>query len=265
MPIALGAGCGVRQRADVNASAPFFRGLLRVVVVATGLLFSQLQGGEPIFAEQFDATPETPWGTLPAGWWLEGEAAGARARIEAGRLLVDATAPEVPGATVWLDRELPADVEVSFDVHVVEAIGTANNMNLFLEFRDPKGASLRETRAERADGRYPRYHSDRLQGTILTFLANGTPEQARLRVRQVPPFDPVVQEYHGYHARTGRTYQVSITRRGARFTCRIDGQTLLDTTLPARAPGGRGGYLGFRTWRTKLWWDNLVVRRPAAP
>lgn len=249
--------------------APFSRHTLalfpRAAALAACLLFSEVRGAEPIFAEDFEATPETPWGTLPAGWWLEGAAAGARARIEAGRLLVDARAPDVPGATVWLDRELPADVEVSFDVHVVDAIGTANNMNLFLEFRDSKGASLRATRAERADGRYPRYHSDRLRGTILTFLANGTPEQARLRVRQVPPFEPVVQEFNGYHARKGHTYHVSITRRGDRFTCRIDGQKLLDTTLPPRAPGERGGWLGFRTWRTKLWWDNLVVRRPAAP
>lgn len=217
---------------------------------------------EPLFVEDFEAGRETPWGTLPPHWWLEGEAAGARARVSEGRLLVDATGDGVPGASVWLDRELPADVDVSFDVHVVDAIGGANNMNLLFQFRDPRHATLRETRAERADGRYPHYHSAHLNGTILTFLANGKPEPARLRVRQVPPFEPVVQEFNGYHARAGHTYHVAVSRRGPRFTCRIDGRLLLDTPLPARAAGAGGGYLGFRTWRTKLWWDNLVVRRP---
>lgn len=219
---------------------------------------------EPLFVENFEATPETEWGTLPVGWWLEGEATGARARMAEGKLLVDATGPKTSGATVWLDRELPGDVDVSFDVQVVEAIGMANNMNLLFQFRDPKHAGLSETRAERADGRYARYHSDRLRGTILTFLANGDEESARLRVRQVPPFDPVVQEFSGYHARKGRTYHVRLVRRGDQFTCHIDGQMLLDTKLPATAKDQPGGYLGFRTWRTKLWWDNLIVRRPVA-
>jgi hypothetical protein len=214
------------------------------------------------FVANFDAPRETPWGTLPAGWWVEGEAAGARARVEDGHLLLDATAPASPGATLWLDRELPRDAEVAFDVHVVDAVGAANNMNLLFQFRDPKSPGLRETRAERADGKYSRYHSERLTGTILTFLANGSPEQARVRVRQVPPFEPVVQEFNGYHARQDRTYHVRVARRGDRFTCFLDGQKVLDSTLPPEAPGASGGYLGFRTWHTKLWWDNVVIRRP---
>ncbi len=220
------------------------------------------RNSEPLFVENFDAPMETPWGTLPTGWWIEGEAAGARARIEEGHLLLDATAPESPGATVWLDRELPRETEVSFDVHVIDAVGAANNMNLLFQFHDPKSSVLRENRAERADGKYSRYHSERLTGTILTFLANGNPEEARVRVRHVPPFDPVVQEFRGYHARKAHTYHVQVARRGDRFTCHIDGQKVLDTILPPAAPDASGGYLGFRTWRTKLWWDNVVIRHP---
>jgi len=186
-----------------------------LVAIAEGLVVCAAE--KVFFVEDFETAPETPWGTLPAGWWIEGETAGARARVEHGRLLVDATAAGLPGATVWLDRELPADVEVSFEVHVVDSINDANNMNLLFQFRDSRGTSLRETRAERADGRYARYHSERLQGTILTFLANGNPDEARLRVRQVPPFDPVVQEHVGHHARKRTTYRVEVSRRGDRF------------------------------------------------
>jgi hypothetical protein len=218
---------------------------------------------EPLWVENFEARPETEWGTLPPALWLEGEGTGARARIAEGRLLVDATAPKTYGATVWLDRELPGDVEVSFDVRVVDAVKAANNMNLLFQFRDPSGASLRETRAGRGDGKYARYHSERLAGTIVTFLANGKETEARLRVRQVPPFDPVAKEFNGYHARKDHTYHLRVVRRGERFSCYIDGQKLIDEILPV-GKGGPGGYLGFRTWRTKLWWDNVIVRRPVA-
>jgi hypothetical protein len=61
---------------------------------------------------------------------------------------VDATAERTQGATVWFDRRLPADVELSFEVHVVDAVGSANNMNLLFQFRDPQNASLHPTRGE---------------------------------------------------------------------------------------------------------------------
>jgi hypothetical protein len=217
---------------------------------------------EPLHQENFDAQPETVWGALPAGWWLEGEASGARARVADGRLLVDAIADNVPGSTVWLDYELPGDVEVSFDVRVVEAKGAANNMNLLFQFRDLAGRNLRETSAERADGRYSHYHSARLSGTILTYLANGNPDEARARVRQVPPFDPTLHEFNGYHAKAGHTYHFQIIRRGAQLTWRIDGHTVAAIAVPPDATREPSGFLGFRTWQTLLWWDNLVVRRP---
>lgn len=236
-----------------------------VVVAVLFLTPSCLKAGDldPVFAESFDDHPDTPWGALPPGWWIEGEAAGARARIADGRLLVDTTEPRGSTATVWLDRDLPRDVEVSFDVHVVGSIREANNMNLLLHFRDPGATSPFATRAERADGRYAHYHSERLGGTIITFLANGEPENARLRVRMVPPFDPVLHESKGYHARVGQTYRFEIVRQGDRLRVRIDGREVCNTVLPDNPAGSPGGYLGFRTWRTKLWWDNLIVRRPS--
>src|SRR5690606_22009224 len=150
---------------------------------------------------------------------------------------------------VWYDHELPADVEGSFDVHVVDAVKTENNMNLFFQFREPSAPSdRRASRAEPGDGKYSRYRSERSQGTVLTVLAEQTEEEARVRVRQVPPFNPVVQEYRGHQARRGQTYHVRVVRRGDRFTCHVDGRQVIDTVLPVREGEQPGGYLGFRTW-----------------
>lgn len=212
-----------------------------------------------VFVEDFDGVENTPWGTLSSGWWLEGEASGASARIHDGHLEVDATRNPGKGATVWLDRELPERVDISFDVHVLEAIDLANNMNLFVHFRDPDHSRLLDSRGERSDGTYPNYHSGRLEGNIITHVANGTPDSARMRVRQVPPLDPVLDQYRGYHARSGHTYHVLVTHRGDRITYQVDGSTYLDAALPQRAFTTGGGYMGFRTWNTRLWWDNLRV------
>src|SRR5690606_12857757 len=110
--------------------------VLRLLFVLAAATLAR--ASETLFTEDFDASRDTSWGTLPAGWWLEGAASGARARIADGRLYVEAAAGKGSVATVWLDREFPADVEVSFDVHVVDAIKAANNMNFFFHYRDPK-------------------------------------------------------------------------------------------------------------------------------
>jgi hypothetical protein len=213
-----------------------------------------------LLTEDFESPANTDWGTLPPHWWLEGTEGGATARIEAGRLLVDATRTPGSGCTVWLDRELPEGVEISFDVHVIDAIELANNMNLMVDYRDPLGDRLRDSREERGEGTYALYHEGRLEGTIVTYVANGDPDSARVRVRRVPPLDPIVQEYRGYHARAGHTYHFVLEHRGDRLALQVDGMQILDTTLPPKLSTAGGGYLGFRTWNTKLWWDNLRIR-----
>lgn len=221
------------------------------------LLTDRLVRGEPLIDESFDETASTPWGTVPSGWWLEG--AGVRTRIDDGHFLMDSTTGTGPG-TLWLDRELPDHVDVSFDVHVLDAIDEANNMNLFLGFRDSRGNPLRESWQERSDGAYEKYHSGQLSGTIITYLANGRPAPARLRIRSVPPFNPVLYEVSGYHARKGQTYHFEVIRDRRQLKVVVDGKSLAVVELPDQKGVQPGGYLGFRTWRTKLWWDNLVIR-----
>lgn len=219
-----------------------------------------------ILLDEFESPANTPWGVLPPGWWFEGASGGARARIKDGHLLVDATTRPGAGCTVWLDKELPQSVDIEFDVHVVNSVDLANNMNLLLHFRDPDNDRLQDSREEREEGTYAFYHSGRLEGTIVTYVANGDPDSARARVRHVPPFDPIVQEYRGYHARAGHTYHFVVTYRREHLELQVDGRTILDTPLRPRHQKAAGGYFGFRTWNTRLWWDNLQIREsPTTP
>jgi len=195
-------------------------------------------------------------------WWVEG---GERVWVENGRLRVDAD----PGAnarghvaTVWCKIPHPGDVRVDFDAHVISSSRDVNNINFFLCYSDPSGRPLFDTRRQRASGAYKLYHQ--LNGYIFTFLkdvkhAGGVyPDgsaKARFRMRRCPGFRLMTETY-AYHCEAGRTYHVTITKRGGELTYAVDGTVYMKQTDPQ--PLG-GGLLGLRTFRTDLWWDNIKV------
>lgn len=191
-------------------------------------------------------------------WWVEG---GQKVWVEDSRLHVKANLAErrQPGevCTVWYRHELPGDIRVEFDAHVIESVSGVNNINCFLSYSDPSGAPLYETRASRADASYAKYHD--LTGYIFTFLkgepAENGMERARFRMRRCPGFE-LLTETFDYHCRAGVTYRVAITRKGPELTLAVDGTTYLRATDPD--PIG-GGLFGLRTYQTYLWWDNITV------
>ncbi len=198
-------------------------------------------------------------------WWVEG---GERVWIEDGRLRVKAD-PDGNGrgrvATVWCKVPLPADVRIEFDAHVIKSSLDVNNINFFFCYSDPSGRPLFDTRQERAAGEYKLYHN--LNGYIFTFLKDAGHEaglradgsaKARFRMRRCPGFKLMAQTF-GYHCEAGRTYHVTVTKRGGELTYAVDGTVYLQQTDPQPLPGG---LLGLRTFRTDLWWDNIKVRRP---
>ena len=208
--------------------------------------------------EAFDSGP--PERELPATWWFEGAGSGATARIKRGRLHVDADNRKGQAGTAWLDLPLAGNLEVEFDVRVESAIEESNNVNFFLFFRDPDGVPLRETRDERASGSYRLFTRDRLVGLVMTHVANGTPVNARTRLREVPPFEPPLAEFFGTDLTAGETYHIRIQVVDGHIRYFKNGRLLLegeikdfDHSIP--------GHLGFRTWQTELSWDNLIVRR----
>lgn len=229
---------------------------------------SLLPGEEILFEEDFNKYADGS--RLPSGWWCEGSKA---VRIEKGHLQADAN-PDGSGeprpslgagrgedyeaCTVWLNKEFSGNIRVEFDAHVLASEGDKNNINFFLFFSDPSGKSLYDTKDERADGKYGKYH--KLNGYVFTFLANGNPQKARFRMRDDPGFG-LLKENYAYECRQSKTYHVTIEKNSNRITYEVDGTVYLDAVDNTANPEHTAGIIGFRTWRTEMWWDNLRVIR----
>lgn len=143
--------------------------LLLGCIAGLGISNHDTVQGEKVFEENFNF----PDGILPSDWWCE----GVPATIQNGRLFVDADTLEPRVATAWLDREFSGNVQVEFDVHVVSSQELANNLNFFFLYADQDGHNLWETKEDRKDGKYAKYH--KLNGYIFTHLANGSESPAK--------------------------------------------------------------------------------------
>lgn len=235
--------------------------LSAVLVVCTGLSGCLGETGfkEILFQEDFADEEMT-------GWWVEG---GEKVWVENGRLHVEADPAEMSApagvCTVWYNRKFQGNVEISFDAHVVKSEIDANNINFFFHYTHPEeGKTIPDTRDDRADGSYKKYHS--LNGYIVTFLndfskeappgAEGIP-QARLRMRRCPGFK-LIDETFAYHCKAGTTYHCKIVKKGSLIEFYVDDQKFLEAKDENFL---NDGYIGLRTFRTHLWWDNIVVRR----
>lgn len=223
--------------------------MLRTLAILSVILSLILPDkGKVIVKESFSY----PDGGLPSSWWSEGNAA----EIKDGRLFVDADTEGYRVSTVWLDRQLSGNISIEFDFHVVSSSDTANNVNCFLLYSDKSGKPLRETKEQRADASYKRYHE--LNGYIFTYLANGQPDNGRLRFRDNPGFN-LIEEKFGFECKTGKTYRARIIKRGNRLQYSVDGRKLMDKVDNEDNAPHKEGLFGFRTWHTALWWDNLVI------
>lgn len=233
---------------------------LIVLLVLTAASCRQLTKGpaeDVLFREDFDSYADGP--NLPDQWWHEGSKA---VRIKNGRLRADANldgnGEDYGTSTVWLDRTFCGDIQVEFDAHILASDGDKNNINFFLLFSDPSGEPLRKTKDQRSDGQYGKYH--KLNGYVITFLANGNPDKARFRMRDDPGFN-LIQEEFTYECRQNKTYHIAVCKKGKRITYAVDGTVYLDKIDDAGNPEHKSGIIGFRTWHTDLWWDNLKVTR----
>lgn len=211
--------------------------------------------GKILFHEDFETCDEGSG--LPDGWWSEGS---TLVSIDHGRLRVNANFEKDSGnrdaATIWLNRKFGGDLKVEFDAHVLASNEEKNNINFFFLFSDPSGKDLIESRGGRSDGQYQKYHE--LKGYVFTFLANGNPGEARFRLRDDPGFH-LLLEKNAYECRQGKTYHITIMKRGSRITCAVDGEVYLDFVDDKGNPEHKSGLIGLRTWHTEIWWDNLKV------
>jgi hypothetical protein len=192
-----------------------------------------------------------PDGNLPENWWSEGNPA----YIREGRLFVDADTALPRVSTVWLDRVFSGNLSIEFDVHILSSDGLKNNMNFFLLYSSPDGKSLRDSRDERKSGNYPLYH--KLNGYIFTHLADGNEDTGRFRFRYNPGFN-LLHEIYTYECKRNKTYKIKIEKNEKHFKYWTDGILIFEKTIDENQLLDRG-IIGFRTFHTCLWWDNLTV------
>lgn len=213
------------------------------------------RGDALLYSQNFNSYKN---GTLPPGWWVEG---GESVYVQNGHLLVNADpkAKNGPGhvATVWLRKEFSGNIQVDFDAHVVSSSTDVNNINFFLYFTHPGNEALYDTRKQRTDGSYRSYFN--LNGYIFTYLKDDpTKDVARFRLHRCPGFELIAQKF-AFHNRQGETYHITITKRGKDLAFAVDGKVYLRATDDKY--NWTKGYIGFRTYQTDLWFDNLQVKR----
>jgi len=201
-------------------------------------------------------------------WWVEG---AVEARVEDGRFHLDADAPDESSgstATAWCRVPLAGDVKLELDAHVVSSRVAANNINLFLFYSDSTGRPLEATAAERASAKYSLYHP--LNGYIFTFVRDYAGESApyaedsrtaRFRLRRCPGFTLLDEVFVG-ESRAGVTHRITALKLAGYVVVKVDGRAV----VAARddQPFDEG-LLGLRTFRTRLWWDNIRVTQLADP
>lgn len=209
---------------------------------------------EVLINETFDAGMDN--------WWVEGS---QDVFVDDGRLMVRADPPrgsEKPFvATIWCKTPIRGNTRIEFDAHVISSSTDANNINFFFYMADLAGAPLYDTREDRADAAYAKYHV--MNGNIMTFLkepsaAGDVDEElppARIRIRHCPGFE-LLGETFNYHCEAGRTYHLEIVKRDDFIQFWADGRYLLGVRDPE---AWDEGLIGLRTFRTILWWDNIKV------
>lgn len=230
----------------------------------------ELEGHKTLYEQNFDELAGSLTdGNKHHGFWFEGADCGATAQFANRRLELNANDGKV--GTLWLDHVFEGNIKIEFDVQVIASTGEKSNINFFLLFSDKTGTPLYDTRWDRSNGGYAKYHGGangehNLSGYVITHLANGTPKNPRYRLRSTPPFDPVLHEVTGVSdVVIGKTYHIEIKKIQDRIVYIVDGIQVFDATDDNTdgkdKPVRNSGLIGFRTWSTHLWWDNLKITR----
>ncbi len=215
------------------------------------------KGGAVLYAEDFNSYKD---GELPSGWWAEG---GQAVYVKEGHLVIKADPQKKKGpgyvATVWCKRQFSGNIKVQFDAQVISSTIGVNNINFFLYFSYPDSTlTMYETRNFRLDGLYSHYHN--LNGYIFTYLKppKVKTDKARFRMRRVPGFE-LIDENFAYQNIKGKTYHIAITKKGIRLSFYVDGKKYLQAK--DNKYNWTKGLIGFRTYQSVIWIDNLKVTR----
>ncbi|MFP3903248.1 MAG: DUF1961 family protein [Armatimonadota bacterium] len=229
--------------------------LSMILAVSAALAGGGVSPGDVVYYEDFSSGMDD--------WWVEG---AEDVWVENGRLYVKANPEEGKEgfvATVWCKKQFAGDVKVEFDAHVIASKTNVNNINFFLLYSYPGPKTMWETRHERPDANYRKYHS--MDGYIFTYLKSTHRDQdenvaleeadGRFRIRRCPGFN-LLNEAYDYECNAGKTYHVTLIKKGTSLKIMVDGELYCEATDPDPL---ESGLIGLRTFRTFLWWDNIKV------
>ncbi len=172
-------------------------------------------------------------------WRFDGR---GRQWIEDGRLQMSADGFE---CTAWFTEQMEGDLLITYQARILEPVD-ANNINVFILGMGPDGGDVLNVLLT---GSYPEYH--KLPNYIWTFTRSHT------RLRKDPGFHLLSEDKKTLPV-PNRTYQFAVTIDGGKIRCYIDDRLIHSYDDPNRH---RTGKLAFRTFHTRLWWDNLRVYR----
>ena len=170
-------------------------------------------------------------------WKIEGR---GKVAVENGRLRMDASEVE---STAWCPHEIEGDLLITFEAFVLEP-PDANNINVFFLATGPGGSSVLDLELS---GAYKEYHV--LPNYIMTFTSGYS------RLRRNPGFN-LVSENTDVKALSSTEYQIAILARGDQIRCFINNIPVHSYRDEERHQKGR---IAFRSWHTRLWWDNLKL------
>ena len=172
-------------------------------------------------------------------WRYDGR---GRVWVEDGRLQMDAIGAE---STAWFIKGMEGNLLITYQAHILPPAG-ANNINLIFLASAPDGGDVLKLYFS---GRYSEYQ--RIPDYIWTIANTHT------RLRRDPGFI-VVSEDKKTLPQPNRTYHLAVTTWNGLVRCFIDGRMIHSFQDPHPH---REGTLAFRTWHTRLWWDDLCVYR----
>ncbi len=172
--------------------------------------------------------------------------------VEDSKLYIDDLTSELSGMTVWVRKEMPSDIFIEFNAMTVPP-KNAGNINFFFAAKTLDGGFLPDAGFT---GRYDQYHEES-QLHILTFTGknDGYKIPGWTRLRRDPGFN-LISEDMSRSTEVSVPYKIEIQKLGENIKVWINGEKVHDVDSPN--PLG-GGCVGFRTWRTKLYFEDIKV------
>ncbi|MCW5977109.1 MAG: hypothetical protein KIT09_03490 [Bryobacteraceae bacterium] len=191
----------------------------------------ELKLGDLLYQEDFEGVADR--------WRFDGR---GRQWIQDGRLQMSADGFE---CTAWFTPEIEGDVAILYQARILEPAGD-RNINLIFRAAGPDGGDVLRVPFT---GAYNEYH--KLPNYIFTFTGTHS------RLRRDPGFELASEDKTMLPA-PDRTYDFAVGARGGAIRCWVNGRLVHSYDDPNPHSGGK---LAFRTFRTRLWWDNLKVYR----